>query len=84
MIRAFEHQLLNRLITRRAQSIGEPVRIQRETGKVLEGIDDQKRWRIGPDVRTGEACLRIFGSLPKFFPVACLWLFETFHEGARS
>jgi len=40
MIRAFEHQLLNRLITRRAQSIGEPVRIQRETGKVLEGIDD--------------------------------------------
>src|SRR5690349_19968909 len=49
MIRAFEDQLLHRFGAGAAQSIRKASRVERETGKLLERVENQKRRRIGPD-----------------------------------
>ncbi len=49
MIHAFEHQLLYRLIARRTQSIGKATCVQGKPGKVLKGVEEQKRRGAGMD-----------------------------------
>ena len=49
VIRAFEHQLLDRFGAGATQGIRKASRIERETGEFLECVENQKRRRIGPD-----------------------------------